>query len=508
MTHVSGRVRRMTPIARLVQALIVTSAALAMAAFGAACSGDESAQPTVAQPPTAPPTTTREAPATNRPHAKPTQIVVRDGDTGKLLRDAVIRFGRAGRVVTRSGGHAHLVLGAHRRVRVSVRRPDYMPERMTVRTRKGGQHVEVRLYRRAVQWPIYGANRPRTQTHPAIKLRPPFRRVWKRGVGSLIEFPAVVWKGVAYVDSMQGVMTAISMRSGKVVWRRQIGTRMAASPAVVPERNELVVVTMSPGELVVLNLETGRVKYRRYIGRAEPSAVVRNGIAYFGAANGVFHAFNVRRRAFLWQRSLGAKITASAALVGNRLYVGDYAGRVFCLSARTGRTIWTSSAGSRVYGTAAVADEKVFVPFVFSGLSALSARTGRLLWRNSDGTYHYAAPAYYHGRVYYGSYAGRVYSADADSGHIRWVRETRRAVSGAVQVVAGVVYAGSFDHRIAAWNWRSGRLLWRFPHGKYVSVSGNGGRLLMHGVRKVYAVQPPKHHKHGKHEKKKHEKKS
>jgi hypothetical protein len=59
-----------------------------------------------------------------------------------------------------------------------------------------------------------------------------------------------------------------------------------------------------------------------------------------------------------------------------------------------------------------------------------------------------------------------------------------------VQVVAGVVYAGSFGHRITAWHWRTGKRLWTFPHGEYVAVSGNGGRLLMHGFSRIWAVEP------------------
>jgi hypothetical protein len=29
-----------------------------------------------------------------------------------------------------------------------------------------------------------------------------------------------------------------------------------------------------------------------------------------------------------------------------------------------------------------------------------------------------------------------------------------------------------------------------FPHGDYVPVSGNGGRLLLHGFSRVFAVEP------------------
>ena len=63
-------------------------------------------------------------------------------------------------------------------------------------------------------------------------------------------------------------------------------------------------------------------------------------------------------------------------------------------------------------------------------------------------------------------------------------------VSGAAVVVDGVAYAGSTWGRITGVDAKSGRVVLRFPHGEYVPVSGNGGRLLLHGYSRVWAVEP------------------
>jgi hypothetical protein len=62
--------------------------------------------------------------------------------------------------------------------------------------------------------------------------------------------------------------------------------------------------------------------------------------------------------------------------------------------------------------------------------------------------------------------------------------------------VDGVAYAGSFAHRIVGVDARSGRVRLRFPHGEYVPVSGNGGRLLLHGYSRLYAVEPRRRRRH------------
>jgi outer membrane protein assembly factor BamB len=431
----------------------------------------------------------RTAPTPVRPSPPPPEMTFRvvDGDTGRPVRRALVATGGQRARTDASGlvGFAPV----RKRATVQVSAPGYGARAVQLRVIEGVA-ANVAVWRPSTQWPVYGATPARTQAHRGIKLRPPFRKVWGRDLGSLVEFPAVVWNGVAYVNNIHGTLRAISMRTGKVLWQQRVGSRVAASPGVDPERGVLVVTTMSPGYVSVVSMETGRVRWRFYSGAAEPSPVVRNGIAYFAGANGNVYALDLDRRRPRWVFHGGVKITSSPALVGDRLYVGDYAGRVFALDASSGARIWSGSAGSRVYGTVAVSQGRVFAPSVFSGLSALSARTGRRLWRVPVGAYLYSSPAAYKGRVYFGTYAGHVYCASASSGRILWSRPAGGRVSGAVQVVDGVVYAASMGKRITAWNWRTGRALWTFPHGRYVPVSGNGARLLMHGGGQIWAVEP------------------
>lgn len=464
---------------RRIPALAALAAALGFAV--SACSGesggDEAALPA---PRGVLVTTTELAPA---PQAT---IRVVDGDTSRPVPGAKVRAAGES-AVTDEDGLAALPARKRASVRVSARSYGATTERVRLQTSVA---TTVRVWRPALQWPMYGVNPARTQVHSGINLRPPFRVVWRRYLGGLLEFPAVVWNGVAYVSNIHGYLTALSMRNGRVLWRKRIGTLLASSPGLDPKRELLVTTTMSPGDVKVLSLKTGHIRWRYSTGRAEPSPLIRDGIAYFAAANGNVYALDLDRRRMRWVFHGGAKITGSPTVVGDRLYIGDYAGRVFALDVRSGQLIWRGSAGSRVYGTIAASGGRLFVPSVFSGLSALSARTGRLLWRIPVGAYLYSSPAAFRGRVYFGTYAGRVYSADASSGRIIWSRPAPGRVSGAVEIVAGIVYAATLEERIVAWHWRSGRRLWQFGYGQYVPVSGNGERLLLHGTQRIWAVAP------------------
>jgi outer membrane protein assembly factor BamB len=458
---------------------------LALALCVAACSEGGAEPPKPEATPRAPIPAVTEAP----PEPQGAVLVV-DGDTSKPIRRAFVVVAGV-RISVDGNAGAILVPQKGASLRVSARGYATRVVRVNFR-RRLMQRVE--LWNPRLQWPMYGVNQARTQAHAGIKLRPPFRVVWKRNLGGLLEFPAIVWNGVAYVNNIYGRLRALSMKSGKVLWRRRVGRRMASSPGIDPKRGVLVTTSMSPGYVNVVSMKTGRVRWRFFTGRAEPSPVIRDGLAYFGATNGNVYALDLDRRRPRWVFHGGAKITGSPALVGNRLFLGDYAGRVFALNARTGGVIWRGSAGSRVYGTVAVAGGRVFAPSVFSGLSALSARSGRLLWRIPVGAYLYSSPAVYRSRVYFGAYTGLVYCASVSSGRLLWARPAGGHVSGAVEVVSGLVYAASFGDRITAWAWRTGRTVWSFPHGRYVAVSGDAARLLIHGAHSIWAVVP--RHKH------------
>jgi outer membrane protein assembly factor BamB len=347
----------------------------------------------------------------------------------------------------------------------------------------------VRIYRPDLQWPIYGATPTRSQSQIYIHLRPPFKTVWSVALGGLIEFPAVVDSGVAYIGNAGGTISAVSMRFGTIVWRHATPHgEMASSPAVVG--SDIVYHSME-GHVFVLDRASGNVRWQFDVGSAiESSPIVRDGIDYFGAWNGRLYALDLRTQRLRWSRDLGAKITSSAAIGGSTLYIGDYAGRVWALSPSTGATRWVQSVNGRVYGTPAVLHGRVFVPSSSGDSLTAFSTGGRYLWRIGTGSYVYSSPAAWAGRVFFGSYNGVFYCVSAANGRILWTVGTGGPISGAAVVVDGVAYAGSFSHRIYGVDARSGRVLVRFKHGHYVPVSGNGMRLLFHGYSSLYAVEP------------------
>jgi len=441
-----------------------------------------------------PPTTTTTAKPKPKPRPAPsgnhelTKLVVTilDGDRRTRVRGArVTLWGKSGR----TDRHGVTTITAPRgRHEVSVSARGYGPTRELVDfQRSRWQTVDV--YQPDLQWPLYGATEARTQAPTEIRLRPPFRLVWSRGLGRLIEFPAVVDSGVAYIGNAGSTVHAISMRSGKFEWVHSTpgSPRMASSPAV--DGNEIVYHTMS-GVVYVLNRRNGHLEWSWNAGSAiESSPIVVDDVDYFGDAAGEMYALDLRTHELKWRKYLGAKITSSAAISGNRLFIGDYDGRLWALSPASGATRWVGHVNGKIYGTPAVDGGRVFVPSVAYSLWAFST-SGRPLWHVSTGSYVYSSPAVAAGVVCFGAYNGVFYGVSAGSGRTLWSVGTGGPISGAAVIVDGVAYVGSFAGRILGVNLHTGRRLLTFPHGEYVPVSGNGGRLLFNGFSRIYAVEP------------------
>ena len=462
------------------------AAALAILALVSACAAVPKAL-REDEPAVAPPPAPARAPKTGRKKQTKVLVTVVDGDTHKRVEGARVVIGRRSDYAN-TRGLAAVRIRHRTALPVRVSKPGYATRtvRMPFRQRR---LVTVRLFRRALQWTMFGANPQRTGAHERISIRPPFRVVWSRGIGSLIEFPAVVYEGVAYIGNYRGTIYAVSMRDGKVVWKYDPpGGKMASSPAV---SDDDVVTHGMDGVVRVLDRRNGRLRWQYRVGSPiESSPVVANGLDYFGAWNGRVYALDLRRRRLRWRQSLGAKITSSAALAGKTLYIGNYAGRLIAISATSGKVRFSRSVNGRIYGTPAVAGGRVFVPSSTGGSLTAFSTSGRYLWRIHTGSYVYSTPAVWAGRVFFGSYNGRFYGVAASSGRVLWSVGAGGPVSGAAVVVAGVAYAGSTHGRITGVDAKSGRVVLSFPHGEYVPVSGNGDRLLLHGYSRLYAVEP------------------
>ena len=427
-------------------------------------------------------------PRTRPDRAEAVQVTVVDGDLGTRVGGARVQIGR---LASRSNasGVARIPLGRRGALVTVASKPGYAPRAVRLAFRTHPKST-IRIYRQALQWAMYGAGPERTQQQPAIRLRPPFRVVWSRGLGSLVEFPAVVADGVAYIANAEGTVRALDMRDGTVVWRHDTPNgKMASSPAVVGD--EIVVHGMD-GYVQVLSRSDGHLLWRFSTGSPIESSpvVLPGGIDVFGTWDGL----GDRARPGHPPRSLALPGRLQDHLVrggGRRrrlprrlLRAADRTLRLVrspALERFRQRARLRDAGGRRRARVRPELDRRLDDRLLGRRCPALDALDGLLCLLLAGG-----------GRTGASSSARTTASSTRcrpATGRRSGPASTGGPISGAAVVVDGVAYAGSFAHRILGVDTASGRVVLDFPHGEYVPVAGGGRRLLLHGYSRIFAVE-------------------
>jgi outer membrane protein assembly factor BamB len=365
-------------------------------------------------------------------------------------------------------------------------------------------------------WPLYGFDLARTRYFPAA-ITPHFRIGWKFQDYVLVELPPVMYRTTLYLIDEYGSAKAIDARTGRKLWETKAGTLAAASPAIDP-KDQLVLMpllstnpsatqTSTPGNgrFVALSMSSGHVAWSHPVPPgSESSPLLWNGTVYFGDQGGTVYALRARDGRMVWSYHAAGAVKGGPSFAHGRLYFGDYAGRAYALDARTGRQIWAvSTSGANFgfgsgnfYSSPALAYGRVYMGNTDHYVYSFSARTGQLAWRSATGGYVYSSPAVENTRglgptVYIGSYDGNLYALDARSGAIRWSHSTGGAIDGSPQIIGDVVYSSDLRTKATTGvDARTGATVFTFPDGRFNPGISDGHVVYLVGYSMLYQMLP------------------
>jgi outer membrane protein assembly factor BamB len=362
-------------------------------------------------------------------------------------------------------------------------------------------------------WPTFGYDRARTQ-HVPSRLKPPFKRLWRaRPTGELLEFPPSLARGRLYVMENEGRVFALSARTGRTVWKRDLGRLAAATPTYQDGRLYVTILCLTQcaaaigssqsegkGRVAALDARTGRTLWSRNLpSRTESSPLVVRGRVYFGSEDGTVYAVRTDNGRIDWTYQAGDAVKGALAYHEGRLYFGDYAGSVNALRARDGKLAWTRTNVSpeNFYGTPAVGFGRVFLSTTDGKVHALRL-SGNVDWRFSAGPqgYIYASPALAKPRgvvptVFIGAHDRRFYALDARSGRVRWSKGVRGAISGTATVIGDYVYFSALHGRTTyGVRTRDGKEAFRRRQGAFNPAIADERRLYLIGYSTISALEP------------------
>ncbi|XP_068175474.1 beta-alanine-activating enzyme isoform X2 [Antennarius striatus] len=189
---------------------------------------------------------------------------------------------------------------------------------------------------------------------------------------------------------------------------------------------------------------------------------------FIGSHSHRIQALDLTTGSLLWERVLGDRIEASAAVshCGRLVVVGCYDGWVYFLCAASGKTRWTFETGDAVKSCPAV-DRLTGLVMVGSHdghVYALDPQVEQCVWRRHCGGGAVFSSPYLQSSVrqlYVASLGGHLLCLDADSGDILWSYSRDVPFFSSPNVTSAHVLIGSVDGNICCFT-NAGKLVWQF----------------------------------------------
>src|SRR5262249_5113056 len=142
---------------------------------------------------------------------------------------------------------------------------------------------------------------------------------------------------------------------GAVLWKTPLKLNPWAGPTVGPYvlvgcssiRLDPKAVAGAKGEVVAIELETGKVKWRKEVpGGVLSSVAVKAGLAIFTSTDGKVRAWDVFTGREQWSYDAQAPFFAGSAVAQNTVYAADLQGVVHALNLADGKKEWTLDLGA------------------------------------------------------------------------------------------------------------------------------------------------------------------
>src|SRR4030095_8151161 len=154
---------------------------------------------------------------------------------------------------------------------------------------------------------------------------------------------------------LTGVAPAAPPDTLALKWTYDAGESIESSAAMV---DGAVYVGSSKGELLAIDLETGKLRWKYATGEAgfigESSPSVNADTVFIGDLAGLLHAVDRQNGQKRWTFKTNDEIRSSPVLVDDLVRIGSYDTNLYALESRTGKVRWKLQTDGPVHATPAV----------------------------------------------------------------------------------------------------------------------------------------------------------
>jgi outer membrane protein assembly factor BamB len=302
--------------------------------------------------------------------------------------------------------------------------------------------------------------------------------------------------GVCYASSTTGVVTALRVNDGAVLWRHASGKAGEGSITIVDRVIYLAPLlppdsSASTVTIEALRASNGSPLWSRSLPIDSPLSfqlVVVSGIVFIRSDVKRIEALRASDGSSLWHYTSQMAFVSMPSIADGEVYVGTQDGHLSALRASDGIPLWTYRSLRPLQTSPVVANGLIYLNMQKGGMDVLYANSGVLLWRYTSPILAlglYPQPLVVGGVVYVLTQDGQLSALHANNGFLIWrVALHANDILPLTIIEGGVILVETLDGSIEGIAESSGNILWQY-HG-----NGRGLESLTAGQGVIYLAFP------------------
>ncbi len=240
---------------------------------------------------------------------------------------------------------------------------------------------------------------------------------WKLKVGP-IKAPVSVTDGFIYVGDLDGGFHCIEAATMKERWQFKTEGEVSSGANFA---GDTVLFGSGDENLYCLTQKDGKERWKFKVpgGPVMGTPAVVADRTFAAGCDSTLHVIDVAKGTELAAVDLGGQVGASAAAVGERLYVGTMSNQLLAIDWKKAEIAWKFEAEKRpqpFFASAAVTDALVITGSRDKRVHAVNRKTGKSVWSYPTENRVDSSPVVVGQRVFVGSLDGKLYVLDVAKG--------------------------------------------------------------------------------------------
>ncbi len=282
-------------------------------------------------------------------------------------------------------------------------------------------------------------------------------KVWEFDTNDDIEASPLLLEGAVYVGNLSGEFFCLDASSGQVRWEYKCDNSIygSANWSINPQdQRARVMVGSYDNRLYCFDAETGALNWSYETNNYINGAPSTDGLhVVFGGCDELLHILSVSDGTKIGEVWAGSYIPGSAALAGDKAFLGHYDNKLVCIDWRKKKIEWEyfdKENPDAFFSSPAVGKDCILIGSRNDHLYCVDRKTGQKIWTFQTRDDIDSSPVIAGEKVVVGSLDGRLYIVDLKNGKELWSYEIGAPLFSCPAVDGGFIVIGSDDGRIYA----------------------------------------------------------